>query len=168
MFQAPSFLENFFFPKLDARLLKRLAFLVVFCLLFFGFVCRPCVIQGESMRPTYGGFGFTFCWKPIYWVTKPKRGDVAILRMVGNKVLLLKRIIALEGDTVEFRDGQLYLNGEKAEEPWDTLGPCNWNLPPRKVEPGHVYVVGDNRSMDIDEHIFGQIPASRILGMPLW
>ena len=160
--------EGFFFPKLDARLLKRLVAVGVVCFLFFGLVCRPCIIQGESMRPTYKGMGFTFCWKPIYWVTKPRRGDVAILRMVGNKVFILKRIIALEGDTVEFRDGQLYLNGMKAEEPWETLGPCNWNLPPRTVEPGHVYVVGDNRSMEMEEHIFGQIPASRVLGMPLW
>ena len=168
MKQLPEAVERFFFPKLDARYIRRVAAVGVVCLVFFGFVCRPCVIQGESMRPTYKGFGFTFCWRPIYWVTKPRRGDVAILRMVGNKVFILKRIIALEGDTVEFRDGQLYLNGMKAEEPWETLGPCDWNLPPRTVEPGHVYVVGDNRSMAIEEHIFGQIPASRILGMPLW
>ena len=163
-----SFLQAFFFPKLDKPLLIRLALLAAISALFFGLVCRPCVIQGESMRPTYSGWGFTFCWKPIYWVGKPRRGDVVILRMVGHRVLLLKRIIALEGDTVEFRDGTLYLNGLKAEERWKTLGPCNWNLPPRTVEPGHAYVVGDNRSMDMEEHIFGQISLKRLEGIPLW
>ncbi len=161
-------LTDFLFPKLDRRLGLRLLALALVCLLFFGVVCRPCVIRGESMRPVYRGWGLTFCWCPSAWFVRPRRGQIVVLRMVGQRVLLLKRIVGLPGEVVEFRDGRLFVDGEPLREEWETLGPCDWNLPPRTVEAGHVYVVGDNRSMDMDSHVFGQIPASRILGVPVW
>jgi len=55
--------------------------------------------------------------------------------------MLLKRIVALEHDTVAFRDGRLLVNQQEVKEP-HVSGPCDWNLSPRQVKPGHVYVVG--------------------------
>ncbi len=161
-------LKGFLFPKFDRRHLIRLAVIAAVALVYFGLICRPCFIQGESMMPTYGRNGLTFCWCPAYWFRKPKVGDIVIIRMTGYKVLILKRIVALEGDTVEFRKGVLYVNGEPLKESWKTLGPCDWELPRRTVEEGCAYVVGDNRSMDMESHVFGQVPKSRILGVPTW
>lgn len=81
--------------------------------------------------------------------------------------MLLKRVIAVEGEVVEFRNGKLFINGEKVEEPYIKY-PCNWNLPPRLVKKGNVYVVGDNRNMPMDQHTFGQTSIKRITGTPLW
>ena len=161
-------IKEFLFPKFDRRHIIRLVVIAAIAFLYFGFICRPCFIQGESMMPTYGRNGLTFCWRPAFWFRKPKVGDIVIIRMTGHKVFLLKRIVALEGDTVAFANGVLHVNGEPLKESWKTLGPCDWNLEPRKVEEGCVYVVGDNRSMEMDAHIFGQVPKSRIIGTPTW
>ena len=65
------------------------------------------------------------------------------------------------------RNGTLYVNGKAQEEPYVRYI-SDWNLPPRKVEPGHYYVVGDNRSQPIEQHRFGQVLASKIAGSPLF
>jgi len=81
--------------------------------------------------------------------------------------MLLKRVVALEGEQVEFIEGRLFVNGKEVAESYVRY-PCHWNLPPRLVEKGSVYVVGDNRDMPIEHHYFGQTSAKRIEGTPLW
>ena len=158
---------NFFFPKLRVGFFIRVAVVAISAALFFSFVLMPCRISGGSMMPTYPKHGFTFCNKLRYWFRNPQRGDVVIIHL-KDKVYYLKRIVGLPGDTVEFRDGDLYLNGKKQDERKYIRYASDWNLPPRKVEPGHYYVVGDNRSMPIEQHVFGSTRADRIVGSPIW
>ena len=89
------------------------------------------------------------------------------VRFAGTRVMLLKRVVALGGEQVEFKDGKLFINGKEIGESY-VRHPCNWNLPPRLVEKGSVYVVGDNRNMPIEHHYFGQASVKRIIGAPLW
>ena len=89
------------------------------------------------------------------------------IRFAGSRVMLLKRIVALEGEEVEFRDGKLYVNGEEMEEPYVRFR-RDWNLPARLVEKGNVFVVGDNRGVAIENHDLGQTSRGRIIGGPLW
>jgi signal peptidase I len=102
-----------------------------------------------------------------YLFSEAKRHDVVTVRLAGSRVMLLKRVVAREGERVEFRDGKLFVDGKEIEEPYVRY-PCNWNLPPREVEEGCIYVVGDNRSMPIENHHFGQASKKRIMGVPLW
>ena len=90
-----------------------------------------------------------------------------MVRLAGKKIMFLKRIVALEGETVEFKDGKILIDGKEINEPYVRFQ-CDWTLPPRKVETGNVYVVGDNRDMNIDNHFFGQTSVKRIVGKPLW
>jgi signal peptidase I len=92
---------------------------------------------------------------------------VVAVRFAGSKIMLLKRVVALEGERVEFRHGKLFLNEKEMGEPYVRY-PCQWNLPPRQVEKDHVYIVGDNRNMAIENHLFGQTTMKRIIGGPLW
>src|SRR5690625_3443860 len=87
---------------------------------------------------------------------------------------LIKRIVAVEGDLVEIRRGQLLVNAEPVSEPY--LGPA-WraaiNLPPTLVPEEHVFVLGDNRRPygSFDSRAFGPIPESSIQGrarMVIW
>jgi signal peptidase I len=160
-------IRQFFFPSITPWFLIRVCLVALFALLFFRYVCIPIRIQGTSMEPTYRDGGFNFCWKLHYLFSKPKRHDVVTVRFAGNRVMLLKRVVALEGEQVEFRNGKLFVDGEEINEPYLRY-PCNWNLPPRQVRKDTVYVVGDNRSMPIENHYFGQASADRIIGVPLW
>jgi signal peptidase I len=119
------------------------------------------------MEPTYMNGGFNLCFRLRYAFSEPERHDIVAIRLAGERVILLKRVIALGGDVVEFRNGTLFVNDEEADETYVRY-PSNWNLPPREVDKDHVYVVGDNRSVPIDVHVFGQTPVERIIGGPLW
>ena len=153
-----------FRPKMGKAYLIRIAILAVTAFIFFGFICKPMFLNGESMEPNYLSGTLNFCWTPTYWFKKPQRGDVVVLRYAGDKVLLLKRVIGLPGDTIEFRDGILYLNGVEQEEPYVKFKRARWNLKPRKVPEGHYYVIGDNRSMPMYQHKFGEIRQTRLEG----
>jgi len=160
-------LRAFLFPRWTPLYLLRVAAVAVFSLLFFTFVLRPFVVRGSSMEPTYPDGSFHFLLRPRYLLSEPRRGEVVAVRLAGERVILLKRVVALEGEEVAFREGVLYVNGRPLTEPY-VKGPCDWELPPRRVVPGHLYVVGDNRSMPLEQHDFGQVSRGRILGAPLW
>ena len=160
-------IRQFFCPSLTPKFLIRAFSIALFAYLFFWYLCIPFTIRGGSMEPTYHHGGVNFCWRLRYLFSEPKRFDVVAVRFAGSRVMLLKRVVAHEEEQVEFRDGKLLVNGKEIEEPYVRY-PCRWNLPLRRVEKGCVYVVGDNRSMPIENHHFGQASKSRILGVPLW
>jgi signal peptidase I len=160
-------IRQFFFPSLTPKFLIRVSLVALFAYIFFGHLCIPFTIQGISMEPTYHNGGVNFCWRLHYLFSEPKRHDVVTVRFAGNKVMLLKRVVAREGEQVEFREGKLFVDGKEIEEPYIRY-PCDWNLPPRQVEEDCIYVVGDNRNMPIENHHFGQTTKNRIMGVPLW
>jgi signal peptidase I len=160
-----SFVE-FFLPRLTRGFFIRMGVVAAVAAVLFGFVLIPCYINGESMMPTFPSRGFTLNWRGKYLFSKPERGDVVIIRY-SDKVYYLKRVVGLPGDTVAFHRGDLYVNGRRVNEPYVKYL-CDWELPPRKVRPGHYYVVGDNRSQHITDHKFGQVLEKRIDGAPLW
>ncbi len=159
--------KRFFFPSMNRRYALRIFILAAVAFVVFGYVLTPFVISGESMAPTYGSRGVTFGWKMAYTFSDPQRGDVVIISVAGSRVALLKRIVALPGEEVEFRDGVLLIDGEELDEPY-VVKSSDWELPPRVVDEDHYYVVGDNRSMPIEHHHFGQVNRNRITGRPLW
>jgi len=159
--------RQFFFPALSLTFIIRVSIVAIFAYLFFGYVCTPFRIRGYSMEPTYHNGGINFCWRLRYLFSAPKRYDVVAVRFAGDKVMLLKRVVALTGEQVEFRNGKLFVNGKEMDEPY-VHSPCNWNILPRQVEADSVYVIGDNRSGLMARHIFGQTSIKRIIGAPLW
>lgn len=159
-------ISHFYVPKLNGPFLVRIITIIAVGYVIFSFVLIPEIIVGASMEPTYFRRGFTFCWRGKYLFSSPKRGDIVIIKFTKD-VSLLKRIIALPGDNLYIRNGTLYLNGIAQKENY-VKKPCDWNLPPRTVAPGNVYVIGDNRSMSIGRHKFGEVSQKRINGAPLW
>lgn len=157
---------EFIFPRPCRGFFIRMGIVALSAALLFGVFLMPCIIDGESMMPTYRSHGFTFCKRWSYWFSSPERSDVVIINYAARQHLL-KRVVALAGDTVEFRNGELFVNGEKQHEPYLHYI-SNWNLKPRTVSPGCCYVVGDNRSQRMEEHIFGEVSIKRIKGKPLF
>jgi len=159
--------RQFFFPSLTSAFLIRAGCVALLAYLIFGHLLTPFRIKGHSMEPAYQNGEVNFCWRVRYLFSTPKRGDVVVIRFTGQRLTLLKRVVALEGEEVEFRDGRLFINGKEWNEPYIYF-PYHWTLPPRRVEPNSVYVVGDNRSGLMQNHFFGQASLARILGGPLW
>lgn len=161
------FVKKFFFPKISSRYLLRVAVVAATAFIIFKYILIPFRIQGESMAPTYVTGSFNFCFALRYVFSKPMPPDVVNVRMAGKKIMLLKRVVATEGQRVEFRGGDLYVDAKKILEPY-VVNKGDWNLLPTTVKTGNVYVVGDNRSMPAEAHTFGQTSVTQIVGVPLW
>lgn len=155
--------HKFFFPSITKRYLVRLVLVAAVSYLFFTYLLIPLNIRGKSMEPNYHDGSFTFCWRLRYAFSTPARFDVVTVRFSGTRLMLLKRVIALEGEIVEFRRGQLYINGAMVDEP-HVQYQSDWELAPRTVSLGHVYVIGDNRGASMDLHQFGEVSLNRISG----
>ncbi len=160
-------LQKFLFPDLNRKFLIRIIVVGISAFILFKYILIPFRIQGFSMVPTYNNGGFNFSFTLKYLLTPPKRFDVVTVRFSGTHVMLLKRIVAFEGETVEFKKGFLLINGRKIDEPYVSKRQ-SWDLAPRIVKKGHVYVVGDNRNVPMQTHHFGQTPINRITGVPIW
>jgi signal peptidase I len=91
-----------------------------------------------------------------------QRGDV-ILFAPDKERQYLKRLIGLPGDTVEIRNGKVYINGEVLDEPY-IKEPARSDMPARTVEADRYFVLGDNRNNSSDSRGFGAIPSESILG----
>jgi len=160
-------LRRFLLPDLNRKFVLRVVLVALATLLIFTQALIPLRIEGQSMEPTYRDGGFNLCWRWRYLLSAPQRGDVVAIRFSGRRVMLLKRVVGLAGENVAFRDGVLLINDNPIKEPY-VRTPSDWNLPPRVVAPGKVYVVGDNRGVPMERHHFGQVEQERIMGGVLW
>lgn len=94
----------------------------------------------------------------------PERFDVVICHYPGRGgTNFVKRVVGLPGDTVEIRDGYLYVNGVKYEEDYLTHRP-NYSMSAYTVPENMFFVLGDNRSNSNDSHLIGPIPREMIVG----
>ena len=94
----------------------------------------------------------------------PAHGDVVILRPPSNSSIdYIKRVIALPGETVEIKDGLVYIDGGSLSEPY-ILDPPHYTMKPLEVPQGHCFVLGDNRNSSNDSHIWGPLPLDNIEG----
>ncbi len=160
-------IKRFLFPKVTKKFLLRILLISLLSYILFTHIFIPMRIHGYSMEPTYTDGAFNFCFTLGYLFSMPKRYDIVAIRFAGKRVMLLKRVVAVEGEQVEFKRGLLFVNGVQIEEPYLKY-PADWTLPPRYVKQNYVYVVGDNRNVPIQKHHFGQTPINRIVGKILW
>ncbi len=157
-------------PKKGGGVLEFLVILLISFVLVFGFV-RPYVVEAfripsESMVPTLEIGDRLFVNKFIYRFTDPERGDVIVFKSVeGGEEDLIKRVVAVPGDTVEVRDGMLYVNGQpQAGSYVNREFPDRSYYGPTTVPEGHVFVMGDNRANSRDSRFFGPVPYENIEG----
>lgn len=161
------FIKFYFNLKISKNRAIRLLFLTIFSYLLFSYILIPIKIHGISMEPTYKTGELRFINAMSYTFSKPKRFDIVTVKFAGNSVMLLKRVVALPGEFVEFRKGKLYINGKLINEPY-MKNRCSWELKKRLVKQNHVYVIGDNRNMPVENHMFGQTNLKRIVGKVIW
>jgi signal peptidase I len=102
---------------------------------------------------------------------KPMPGDVVVFIWPKDRSKdFIKRVIAVEGQTVEVRSKQVYVDGKPWDDPHATWAPGHGqsdNSGPFTVPPGHVFVMGDNRDQSYDSRFWGPVPMSDIKGKAL-
>lgn len=141
-----------------------LAAAVVIALVVRTFLFEPVRVDGSSMSTTLVDGEVMFVTKPEYLLGDPQRFDVVICHYPNRgNTNFVKRVVGLPGDTVEVKDGFLYVNGEKYEEPYIVNRP-NYTLAPYTVPDGEYFVLGDNRSNSNDSHLIGPITREMIIG----
>ena len=150
--------------------LIRLAVLIPVCYVLFHFVLLFVRVDGISMEPTYQDRSFNLVNRLAYLRHEPRRGDVVSVRAwAGTHLMLMKRIIGLPGETVAFDHGQVFINGQPLKEPYEDHQnwPSDWTLPPVQLGPDQYFIVGDNRTMPSQDHVFGRVDRNRIVGKVL-
>jgi signal peptidase I len=165
-FRLPASVRAALIGRRPKRTLARIVVLVVAILLARSYLVLPIHVKGTSMLPTYQDGGVNFVNRLAYLRSEPKRGDVVGIRLAGQSVMYMKRVVGLPGDIVAFHKGRLLIDGELVEEPYLNPG-CDWEIPPETLGPGLYYVVGDNRSMPEEFHEKGKTPKQRIIGKVL-
>ncbi len=145
--------------------LIRVAVLVVVCTILFKYVLLPVRVDGPSMLPTYKDNSVNLINRLAYRNADPQRGDIVAVRYSGTSMMLMKRVVALPGETIEFVNGRILIDGRYLEEPY-LKNPCDWNVKPNHstMRADEYYVVGDNRSMPYQLHDKGGAKRERILG----
>jgi signal peptidase I len=159
----PGLLRRMLIGSNPARTLVRVVIWIVLIVAIRNYVLLPIRVEGVSMLPTYPENGINFVNCIAYLFHPPQRGDVVAIRYSGRSVMLCKRIVGLPGEVVGFHGGHVEINGEVLDEPY-VKRPCNWERQPERLGPGEYYVVGDNRSMDFEQHTKGIADRSRIVG----
>lgn len=164
---------------------------VLTAVMLTNYVVQAFFIPSESMQNTLVINDRVLVNKLVYKLRDPRPGDIVVFTSperdqievpdhgpVGDVLNeaaqglglrssvqdLIKRVVAVEGQTVEVRIGSLFVDGKQVDEPYrrDFLPMPNYG--PYKVPPGTVFVLGDNRSQSHDSRSFGPVPESSIVG----
>lgn len=146
---------------------KRFALLFLAVFLIFRFLIGVSRVSGMSMSPTLSD-GTTV----VYFRAAEHYdvGDIVSVRMAYGEYYI-KRVVAREGDTVDLRDGMLYVNGMPEAGSWaqglTEVQSASITFPLR-VAPGKFFVLGDNREGSVDSRSFGAVARSQIRGKILF
>ena len=125
-------------------------------------VAEPFRIPSESMRPTLRAGDSVLVEKLAHSV---HRGDLVVFRRPGDGEILLKRAVAVAGDTVAIEDGALYVDGRRRHEPYaDPRAIDSVYFGPVRVPAGTLFALGDNRADSLDSRQFGAVPVRRVIG----
>lgn len=140
--------------------------LVVLLLVTFGFVLGLAAAGDSAMEPEYAR------GRPVLFsrlASSYKRGDVVVLRLENGKAVL-RRVIAVAGDTVELRGGAVYINGmtERGNYTITRTEPTEDGMSyPALLRQGEYFVLGDLREISTDSRTLGLLTRADILGKVL-
>ena len=134
-----------------------------------GFLIQAFYIPSESMVPTLVKNDRVLVNKLSYKLHDVHRGDIVVFDAPPGAATaqvkdLIKRVIGLPGDTIEGRNGTIFINNKPLDEPYLPPDVRSRDFPPSKVPAKKVWVLGDNRQDSRDSTFFGPITESSIVG----
>jgi len=130
------------------------------------FLYQPVKVEGTSMAPLLSDQERIFINKFVYRFEPIQRGDVVVFWYpLDHTKSFIKRVVGLPGETVEIRQGALYVNTKVIPEPYvPPQYEDNSDYGPYTVEKDHFFVLGDHRISSNDSRVFGAVPSQFIYG----
>jgi signal peptidase I len=149
-------------------LLRDIAISVVLAVVLIVFIYQPVKVEGTSMMPGLTDQERIFINKYTYKLGSGSiaREDLVVFHYPNDpSQSYIKRIIGVPGDTIEIKEGIVYVNGQKLDEPYvpeeyrDHI-----NMPLEQVPPEDYFVLGDHRSSSNDSRVWGFVDRKAIYG----
>lgn len=134
--------------------------LILAVVLIRTFLFTPIKVNGMSMTPTLNHKDTMILNKIGMKINDIKRFQIVVIKTSDS--YLIKRVIGLPGETIEYKDEKLYINGKKIKDPYYKNNTLDFDKV--KIGKNEYFVMGDNRSNSIDSRIIGNIPEKDILG----
>lgn len=130
------------------------------------FLYQPVKVEGTSMAPLLSDQERIFINKFVYRFEPIERGDVVVFWYpLDHTKSFIKRVVGLPGETVEIRQGSLYVNGKVIPEPYvPPQYEDSSDFGPKTVPKDSFFVLGDHRISSNDSRVFGPVPSQFIYG----
>ena len=142
--------------------IKDYVFIVIAVLLIRTFLCTPAIVDGSSMDTTLAEGKMVIINKLHYRIKDIKRFDIVVVKNREDKDKIIKRIIGLPNEHIEYKDGKLYINGVLKEAKDVTFQPTeDFEY---QTKEGEYFVLGDNRPVSKDSRMLGTFTKKDILG----
>ena len=147
--------------------------IIIVVILIRTYIVTPVIVRGDSMYSTLEDGEVLFLSKITYRLSDIKRFDIVVVKDLDND-LIIKRVIGLPGDKIEYKEGNLYINDKIIKEDYtdyimedfnvDSICEIT-NLECNGIIPNDMYLVlGDNRKISADSRVKGLIKKEQILG----
>lgn len=137
---------------------------VVIALVINLFLAQATQVLGQSMEPNLHSTQRVVVEKVTYrFMHGPRRGDIVVIDLPEQTEMLIKRVVGLPGETIEVRNGKVYIDSHPLDEPW-AVNPGGGSYGPQTVPPLYVFVMGDNRGASNDSRNFGPVAIKHIVG----
>lgn len=153
------------------EIVQALALAVIISVFLNLFVVQVTEVRQRSMEPTLLQSDRVLVSKVDYRLGVPQAGDIVVFNpTTDTSIPFVKRVVAVAGDVVELREGQLFVNGKLARSPeaHGVTGPQSPQVRyPFTVPEGQFFALGDNRESSSDSRSFGAQPDDRIVGKVL-
>ena len=132
---------------------------ILLVLLFKKTVMSPIKVNGDSMNKTLLDGDIMLLNIIEYHFSDIERFDIVVVDK--GKEYIIKRVIGLPGEEVEYKDNQLYINGKKVKDSYGNGTTKDFSV---TVPEGSYFVLGDNRNNSLDSRYFGAFSKKQILG----
>ncbi len=155
-------------PGLLLELLSTVVFIIAVYVLAEMAIPRS-NLEGPSMQPNFHAGQYLIISRLDYLFGDPQRGDVAVFQAPDkdtSEPRLIKRVVGLPGETVTVSGDDVFIDGQKLEEPYFVLRPCTRNCQEQTwtLGPDEYIMLGDNRNDSRDSRAFDAVDRSLIVG----
>ncbi len=143
---------------------QTLILALLLALIIRGYLVETYLVYGPSMEPSLFEGERLLVNKLVYRFRDPAPGEVIVFREPGvDGRNLVKRVVAVDGQMIEVRNGDVFLDGNLVRESF-VISPSSDTIPTHQVPDGTIFVMGDNRANSLDSRYFGPVDTESVRG----